>query len=300
MIYDESAIRRHPASSGYRLEFFVQSDDHSDFESGSGSFTVGFPEFEITGLQFEGKDQLILPTGEGLQREEDYNILENQINLICSFSGVLNGQTGLATRNIKELAIFTGRSSTFTPDILNETNLITKSFANIDENAESFTFSVTSGDILGRVEENIFYKVAPLDFLTFANPSSGVSGIMFSGFENIPKINTPEYIISRDNARDIELTLFQNAVSIFTGCDIVIDDGLILDTNMNFIVQFTGEDITISGSGGALLKSNNSSYPVSNNKITIAASESNDALEFNISSLLNADDERTHFLVSAG
>jgi len=298
MIYDEPAIGKHPASSGYRLEFFVGSDSFSQFESGSGSFTTEFPEFAVTGIRFEGKEQMQLPTGDGLQLLEDYNVLENKINLICSFSGVLNGETGLGTRNIKELAIFTGRSETFEPDILEETNLVSKQLANVTENSESFTFTVLSDDILQRVEENIFYKVVPLDFLTFSDASSAASGIMFSGFEERPIINTTEYIISRENIRDVELTEYGFPIDIYTGCDIIIDDGLILDIDITFRVRQTNENVTISGSGGALLKSSNSSFPVINNKITLQADPANDLAEFNLTSLLDQNNNRTHFIVS--
>lgn len=296
MIYNEAVIGEHPAQSGYRLEFFVQGEDTPDFQSGSGSFTVNFPKFAITGIQFQGKEQAQLPTGDGLQLIEDYDILTNTINLVCFFSGDLNGTTGLATRNIKQLAIFTGASTTFTPDIINETNLIAKSLAQVDENAESFTFSVSSEDIEDRVEENISYKVMPLDFLTFGNVSQGVSGIMFSGFQDVSNINVTEYIISRDNIRDIELSEYGGAIDIFTGCNIIIDDGLVLDLDIDFRVRTDTEPITISGSGGAILRSSSSEFTVSSNSITLPAG--NDLAEFNLSSLLDADGNREAFIIS--
>lgn len=295
MIYNETVIGQHPARDGYRLEFFIESEDSSNFQSGSGSFDVTFPEFAITGIEFEGKEQAQLPTGEGLQLIEDFDILTEKINLRCFFSGDLDGQSGLATRNIKELAIFTGQSLTFDADFLNESNLVSKSLAQVDENAESFVFSVTKDDINQRVEENICYKVLPLDFLTFGNVSEGVSGIMFSGFQDTPIINTSEYRINRQNIRDIELSE-AGTIDIFTGSNLIIEDGLVLDVDIDFRIRTNTEQITISGANGAVLTSSSSNFPVVNNSITIATG--NNLAEFNISSLLDVNGDRESFIVS--
>lgn len=295
MIYDKSVIGNHPAKDGYRLEFFVQSEDYLNFQSGSGSFDVTFPEFSITGAAFEGKELAQLPTGEGLQLIEDFNILTETINLKCFFSGDLDGQSKLATRNIKELAIFTGSSVFFDADFLNETNLISRSLTQVDENTEFFTFSVKKDDIQGRVEELIYYKVLPLDFLTFGNVSEAVSGIMFSGFQDTPIVNTPEYIINRQNIRDIELSE-AGIIDIFTGSNLIIEDGLVLDVDIDFRIRTNTEQITISGANGAVLTSSSSNFPVVNNHITIGTG--NNLAEFNISSLLDVNGNRESFIVS--
>jgi hypothetical protein len=294
MIYNESVIGEHPARDGYRLDFFVEGFESPDFQSGSGSFTTFFPKFEVTGLNFEGKEQAQLPTGEGLLFSEDFNILEQKINLACFFSGDLNGQVGLATNNIKEIAIFTGESPTFNADTINNTNLIAKTRAQVDISG-NFVVSVLSEDIGDRIEENISYKVVPLDFLSFGNTSQGVSGKMFSGFIDNPTINTTEYTISRSNIRDIEVSR-AGTIDIFTGSNIIIEDGLILDFNGSFQVRTDIEDVTISATEGAILVSSSSSFGVLNNAITIPAG--NNLSKFNVRSLLDVNDNREAFVFS--
>ena len=55
MIFNQTVEGRHPAQSGYIVECLVRGSEDSSlgFPSGSGRLKIEFPEFAITGLEFE-------------------------------------------------------------------------------------------------------------------------------------------------------------------------------------------------------------------------------------------------------
>ena len=313
MIFNETVIGDHPATAGYIVECFVKgsevisADSSLGFPSGSGRLKIEFPEFAITGLEFEGKNLLFTPTGEtDLEKLLDnIEILENEINLKVSFSGDLDLNNtdsdgnlvsdNLAIKNIKKLDVYSGEESNFDPDSISFTNRVGRFPVNLSSGENEFSINIESGQIDDRVEENIFYKVIPNDFLTFGDVSPVTSGVMFSGFETFTKINTGEFIITRSNANDLVVSRGQT-VEIFTGTNIVIDDTLPLDFYAMFKMGTT-EALTISGSGGAVLASSSSQFTVDagQNKIDVPAN--NEFAEFDIACLLDENDVRTGYLI---
>ena len=296
MRLNQVVIGQHPATSGYQLECFVGSDDGAAFSSGSGTLNIEFPKYAITGIEFNGKNLLFEPTGEELLEMEDIRVLDGFITLKTFFSGDLNGNTGLTIQSIKAVDIYTGSDSTFAPDTINFTNRIDSESVSL-EPGEEFTFiTINSDDIDGRTEENIFYKALPKDYLTFGQESDAVSGAMFGGFEDFSKIpsGSSDIVISRSNANDLKF--YSNAITnIYGGVKIIILNDVPKNFVASFKVQTNVEEIIISGSGGATLRSSSDDFLVVNNSVTIPPG--NDLAEFEISSLLDQNDLRTAFVL---
>ena len=317
MIYNQASIKVNPISaSGYQVQLFVGygetglGDDAGStnlgFQSGSGRFFVQSPQFAITGIVFEGKNVMQQETGLEFQLIEDYLDLQNQINLRCFFSGDLNDVSGLATRNIKFLSVFTGEDEFFTPDLISGTNLVDRQEVSVSEDVSDYLLTLDSAQINERVEENIGYKVLAQDFLNFGRTSQGVTGIMFSGFEDFPKIESSAITISRNNINDIRFSNARAPVDIFNPCTITIDSGIALDFSAQFRARTNGL-ITITGANGASIRtdSNDGSTviqkPEQNSPDTLFLGVKLNGIElseFTISSLLNANSKREAFLVS--
>jgi hypothetical protein len=295
MRFNQVVVGQHPATSGYQLECFVSSDGGAGFSSGSGTLNVEFPKFAITGVEFNGENLLFEPTGEGLLLMEDIRVLEGFITLKTFFSGDLNGNTGLSIQNIKGVDVYTGSDSTFKPDTIAFTNRIDSEAVSLQSGDESIFITINSGDIDNKIEQNIFYKALPIDYLTFGQESDAVSGSMFGGFEGFSKITgSSDVVISRSNANDLR---FHSAsmTDIYAGVKIIISNDIPKDFIGNFRIRTNSEEVVISGSGGATLQSTSSDFSVSNNSITVPAG--NDLAEFEISSLLDQNDTRTAFVV---
>lgn len=295
MRLNQVVVGEHPATSGYQLECFVGSDGGAGFSSGSGTLNIELPKYAITGIEFNGKNLLVEPTGEELSVMEDIRVLDNFITLKTFFSGDLNGNTGLTIQNIKAVDIYTGSDLTFAPDTINFTNRIDSETVSL-EPGEEFTFiTIDSDDIDNRTEENIFYKALPKDYLTFGQESDAVSGIMFGGFEGFSKItDSSDVIISRSNANDLKF-YSTTITDIYTGVKIIISNDVPKNFTASFRVRTNVEDIVISGSGGATLSSSSEDFVVINNSVTIPSG--NDLSEFEISSLLDENDLRTAFVL---
>lgn len=295
MRFNELAVGLHPASSGYELEFFVQNNQESSFLSGSGSFFVEFPEFSVTGLEFRGQNKVFEPTGSGLQLMSDIEVIEDLIELRCFFSGDINGFTGLAKENIKKIDVYTGSYADFEPDTAELTNFLKGGIVNVDADDPFLTFNVFDTDIQNRVD-NIFYKVVPLDYLTFGKSSDSVSGIMFTGFESFTSITEDEVLIDRSNANDLRFFANAGVTDIFTGTEMILTNNIPLDFSASFRIRTNSEAIVISTINGAVLQSSSTSFPVSAGTITVPGG--NDLAEFSIDSLLDVSGQRQAFIVS--
>lgn len=295
MRFNQVVVGQHPATSGYQLECFVSSDGGAGFSSGSGTLNIEFPRFAITGVEFNGKNLLTEPTGQELSLMEDIRVLDNFITLKTFFSGDLNGSTGLSIQNIKFVDIYTGSDATFKPDTIDFTNRIDSEPVSL-QSGEEFTFiTINSEDIDDRVEENIFYKASPSDYLTFGEASDAVSGIMFGGFEQFSQITgSSDVIISRSTANDLKF-YSTTITDIYTGVKIVISNDVPKDFVASLRIRTNIESVIISGSGGATLQSSSSDFSVSNNSITIPTG--NDLAEFEITSLLDQNNIRTSFVL---
>ena len=295
MRFNELVVGLHPASSGYELECFVQNNQESDFLSGSGSFFVEFPQFSITGLEFRGQNIVFEPTGSELQLMSDIEVITDLIELRCFFSGDINGFSGLAKENIKKIDVYTGSYVDFEPDTVGLTNFLKGGIVNVDKDDSFLTFNVFNTDIENRVD-NIFYKVVPLDYLTFGEPSDSVSGIMFNGFDSFASITEDEVLIDRSNANDLRFFTNAGVTDIFTGTEIILTDNIPLDFSAPFRIRTNSEVIVISAINGAVLQSSSTSFPVSAGTITIPTG--NDLAEFSIDALLDANGQRQAFIVS--
>jgi len=294
MRFNELVVGLHPASSGYELECFVQNNQESDFLSGSASFFVEIPQFAITGLEFRGQNIVFEPTGSGLQYMTDIEIIEDLIELRCFFSGDINGFSGLAKENIKKIDVYTGSFSDFEPDTVGLTNFLKGGDVNIDKDDQFFDFSVFDTEIQNRTD-NLFYKVIPLDYLTFGEASDAVSGIMFTGFETFGSVTEDEVIIDRSNGNDLRFSINAGITHIFTGTELILTNNIPLDFSASFRIATNSQDIVISTDGGAALQSSSSSFPVIGGAITIPSG--NELGEFSIENLLDVNGQRTAFIV---
>ena len=291
-----NGIGVHPASSGYEIECFVQNTEEPNFVSGSGSFFVEFPKFITTGVEFRGENLVYKPTGSDLLYMNDIELLDDYIQLKCYFSGDLNDIDGLAKENIKNIRIYTGNNASFQPDITNSTNLIKDLSFNVNREEQSVILTVDSVDIQDRQGENLYYKVAPFDYLTYGNISNVVSGSMYSGFDNVIVTINSDVTIDRSDASDLKF--YNNGTTdIFAASPISISftNNIPLDFSADFRVRTNTQNITINTINGAALTGSND-YPVTNNTITIPGG--NNLLEFNVSNLLDANGNRESFLIS--
>jgi len=293
MRLNQPVVGEHPATSGYQLECFVSSNGGIGFPSGSGTLNIEFPRYAIERLEFSGKNALY----QNIDFMKDIAVLENAITLETFFSGDLNGAS---IQNVKKVDIYTGSHPTFAPDSINFTNRIDSQDVLLQSGESSINLTIYSDKIDDRTEENIFYRALPRDYLTFGEASDAVSGVMFGGFEDVPKI-TSDTIISRSNAND--LRFYRTTVDIFAGVEITIFNDLPKDYVGNFRIR-TDDRITIRG------KKDTKNYGIDTAKLTttipglnvvnntIVIPTGNEYAEFEIASLLDENDERTAFLLS--
>tara|TARA_R110000868_G_scaffold390350_1_gene660004 strand:- start:712 stop:1605 length:894 start_codon:yes stop_codon:yes gene_type:complete len=295
MRFNEIVVGQHPATNGYELEFFVQNNQEPTFLSGSGSFFVEFPKFAITGLEFRGQNLVFAPTGSDLQLMSDVEIIKDFVELRCFFSGDLNGFSGVAKENIKLIDVYSGSYAGFQPDTIALTNYVKGGIVNVDKIDPFLTFTVYDTDIQNRVD-NLFYKVVPLDYLTFGESSYAVSGIMFTGFESFSSITQDQVIIDRSNGNDLRFSVNAGITDIFTGTTIILSNNIPLDFEAYFRVRTNSQNIVITTTGGALLQSSSTEFPSISNTVTI--SPGNNLAEFNINCLLSSNGTRDAFIIS--
>ena len=298
MIFNEVVIGGHPAGDGYRVECFVRGSEDTQFPSGSGSFKVEFPKFAITGLEFEGANLLTEPA----DSMTDVIILEKNINLKAYFSGDLNTiDDGLAIKNIKRADVYSGFDKNFSTDIIDHSNRVTSFPLQLTAGEESFQINVTSDDITGRVNETIFYKVIPTDYLTFGEASASVGGSMSNGLSSSPTISSSDpnpFLISRSTANDLVVGQSDLVTEVFVGVDIVVDNTVPLDFYADFIIR-TDSEVKLIPSGGAVFTTAEPvDLPIADDgSITIGANSLDQ--EFTIESQTNgAGTVRTNYLIS--
>lgn len=288
MRLNKQHIGKHPAESGYRVDFFVTDNDPNDFQDGSGTFFVTFPKIAVTGLEFRGKETLF-QTGVLLK---DLNLVENSVQLFCSFSGDVDGITGGAIKNIKTLGIYTGDNSGFQPDIIDFTNRVNE--FHLDSDIDTFAnVNITANELQNKYDENLFYKVIPLDYLTFGDASVAVSGEMFSGFLD-PQINETEVVVSRENGKDLQFFQATEVIEIFTGTSIILKSGIPSDFYAEFRIKIDTEDVIISGSG-LPLENTIDGFNVINNAVTVPSG--NRLSQFAIDMLTDIDGNIESFLI---
>ena len=150
-----------------------------------------------------------------------------------------------------------------------------------------------------KVEQNINYKVVPTDFITFGNESASVSGIMFSGFGEFPRI-TDDILISRTNGNDLFVGR-GDTVEIMNGCTITIDDTIPLDFSATFRARTTSQ-IIVSGVGVQFQRNFSQNVQDFGSNDTRLSFTNKKFEEFEIASLLNeagdARDSDKQYLIS--
>jgi hypothetical protein len=212
MILDQTVVRDHPATSGYKLDFFVNGFD-PQFSGGSGQFTVNLPNFGVDEIFFEGKETLFQPVAS----LGSLSVLEGQINISGFLTGDINNSGIL---NVKNMDVYTGSSASFSCDTVLHSNRISRLPVTIEDTGDPFQITVNSGDLTGadglpRFNENFFFKVVPVDFLIGRNESAFVSGEMGGVVEPILAINQVEtFIIERSTATDFRLFFSDNTIPI--------------------------------------------------------------------------------------
>lgn len=336
MRLNKQNIGQHPAKTGYIVDFFVADNNPVDFISGSGSYTVRLPEFFVSDVTFRGKDTLFQTGANNSLRLSEMDIVQNSIQLICTFSGdakldVIDRQTlkrtsqlvtGGAIQNIKKVEVYTGKNDQFQPDIINFTNRIQTFNVNVNEKSPTAVLSIDATGIQNKFDENIFYKVIPRDFLSSGNVSESVTGEMFSGFVEQPQLPfdaTPSIstsgdqfigqlggqvgnVIGRSTARDLQIFRAPEPIDIFTGCRIIIESGIPADFSAAFRIR-TDYEILISGSGVPLQKNvGNDVATLSTGKDGLASeiriAPNQKLSEFGMSALLDQNGNFEAFLFS--
>ena len=331
MRLNKQNIGQHPAKSGYIVDFFVADNNPVDFISGSGSYTVRFPDFFVSDVTFRGKETLFQTGANNSLRLSDMDILENSVQLVCTFSGdatveVVDQETlertnqlvtGGAIQNVKKVEVYTGKSDQFEPDIINFTNRIRTFNLTVNEKSPTAVLDIDGSDIQNKFDENIFYKVIPLDFLTSGSASEAVTGEMFSGFVEKPSlpfspqittsgdtlVNDVEVnVIGRSTARDLEIFRATDPIDIFTGVRIILESGIPRDFSADFRIR-TNQEILISGSGIPLQKNVEDSVATLTTGKDGLASEvrvlpDQNLKEFSISALLDVNGVIEAFLLS--
>lgn len=217
MIFNQVVIGDHPATSGYKLDFFVNGFDDT-FASGSGQYTVSFPNFGVSGLGFRGKNAIFETVG----LLSNVDILQGEARISGFLSGDFNNSGIL---NVKNIDIYTGASASFACDTINHSNRILTERIGIENTEDPFIIDVVSGDITGadglpRFDENLFYKVVPADFLIGRNESDAVSGAMLESLPTMSEISGVEtFLVQRSTATDLFIETSENGINVFPYID---------------------------------------------------------------------------------
>ncbi len=249
MIFNQVVIGDHPATSGYKLDFFTNGFDGT-FASGSGQYTVGFPSFGVSGLGFRGKNS-IFDTGVAFLSNVD--IFEGEARISGFLSGDFNNSGIL---NVKNIDIYTGASASFACDTIDHSNRILTERVSIENTEDPFVVDVFSGDITGdnglpRFDEDLFYKVVPADFLIGRNESDAVSGAMLGSLPTISEISGVQtFLVQRHTATDLFIETADNGVNVFPFIDprstalsrteIIIGTGVPIDFQGEFTIKNDG------------------------------------------------------------
>ena len=245
MIFNQVVIGEHPATSGYKLDFFANGFDDT-FASGSGQYTVDFPNFGISSFSFKGIESIFDTTVTGMS---DIDILENEIVLSGNLTGDFNNSGIL---NVKNIDVYTGASESFACDTIDHSNRVLRQSVRLENTEDPFVFTVTSGDIAERVNENIFYKLVPADFLIGRNESSGISGIMAGDIGALTTISgVSEFVIKRETATDLFIDEAENPIQVFPLIDrsrlgeskttIIVNDNVPFDFEGDFQIKYNGQ-----------------------------------------------------------
>ena len=305
MIFNQVVVGEHPAISGYKLNFFVSGFDDS-FAAGSGQYTVSFPNFGIASIGFIGQESLFET---GLGSMSDINILENEGIITGTLTGNLNNSGFLCA---KILDLYSGATSTFSCDTINNSNRVVSTPISLETIQESgFTINIDSANISNRTNENLFYKIVPKDFLVPRSESVDTSGIMQGEIVATTEIrNVSEFRIQRETATDLTTSL-ASSVNVFpitsepNQTTIIINSGVPSNYRANFMIKFedgagdvifSGEGLPLSFSEGLLSQGITQSSIL---RTLTVPNLTNSNREFQISIGLNSNSEKTSINVTA-
>jgi hypothetical protein len=276
---NELSIGTHPLTDGFKLDFFVRGYD-TEFSEGEASFSVTLPDYGINSITSAGASSLYEPIGPGFENMADFVLVENAIEFEVNFFGDINNS---GAYNIKKLAVFSGETSTFSPDYIEDTNLVVESDV-VVTGAGTLNFSILDVDI-DSYTGSLFYKVLPKDYIKTGQISPSVSAQMFFGFGD--QSITGDTIISRDTALDMAFASSAEPINIYGG-SLYINSAIPNDWRADFLMR------------------NNSSFQITSN-IPVRSADSlivnglipagSDLVEFEISSLYNVAGVREAFLI---
>ena len=303
---NERKIGVHPLTDGFKIDFSV-GDRSNTFSSGEASFSVTLPDYGISGgisgLIKRGADSIYSPTGEGQQYLDDFDLVENVIEFDALFTGSRN-DSGIY--NIRYANIYTGETADFSPDYIDETNLVTRDAVAIRQTGQKTLLSVSSGDISGYTGF-LYYKCLPRDYIKTGNISNAVRGQMFFGFPDSTDITgTGTITISRANANDLFYNQSDGPVQIFGisgsgDVNIHVVNDVPLDWEAVFTIRTSGQ-VTVTSdlkytAPKSFIDQAFAIFTDGKKKLSFP-DQSGMNEEFTITSSLNSRGNRTQFLVS--
>ena len=244
MRLDQPVIGDHPAKSGYFLEFIAEDFYPALFEDGSGKFFVNSPDFAVTGINKKDGTSIYDP----VDFLTDLDFLEQQVELECFFSGEFNGS---GKSNIFYVDVYTGDAASFAPNFATLENRVTRKSVEIIDNTISLSI-VINADEIGEInlDQNIYYKAVPADYLVSKGASEGIEANMLSEIELPTQITEPRVDILRSNALDFLYSeRGDDGIDIFNQCLLTFDSGIAKDTDITFKIRTNTEEITLSGIG---------------------------------------------------
>ena len=244
MRLDQPVIGNHPANSGYFLEFIAEDFYPALFEDGSGKFFVNSPDFAVTGINKKDGTSIYDP----VDFLTDLDFLEQQVELECFFSGEFGGS---GKSNIFYVDVYTGDAASFAPNFATLENRVTRKSVEIIDNTISLSI-VINADEIGEInlDQNIYYKAVPADYLVSKGASEGIEANMLSEIELPTQITEPRVDILRSNALDFLYTeRGDDGIDIFNQCLLTFDSGIAKDTDITFKIRTNTEEITLSGIG---------------------------------------------------
>lgn len=244
MRLDQPVIGDHPAKSGYFLEFIAEDFYPALFEDGSGKFFVNSPDFAVTGINKKDGTSIYDP----VDFLTDLDFLEQQVELECFFSGEFNGS---GKSNIFYVDVYTGDAASFAPNFATLENRVTRKSVEIIDNTISLSI-VINADEIGEInlDQNIYYKAVPADYLVSKGASEGIEANMLSEIGLPTQITEPRVDILRSNALDFLYSeRGDDGIDIFNQCLLTFDSGIAKDTDITFKIRTNTEEITLSGIG---------------------------------------------------
>jgi hypothetical protein len=243
-----------PYQSGFQLHLYANGVEAGASADAEAIYDVRYHQFAITGLNFLGAN--LITTDQYDLSPQGYVYLEAEFSGSQGYNSQGELKANIGLRSVLGANVYTGSYAGFSPDIIDETNLVSSKQLSLSEELTSSLISISEEEIDYKTE-SIFYKVVPLDTLTLKPPPENIytSGEMLpatpddnftlsgSSTLDIKREDGSDYIYSQDYYSRIYLP--QTATITFDGSDI-IDDYL-----QEWEITSDDAKITIRGINGA-------------------------------------------------